>query len=212
LTDGNQWEFYDVFVRKPLDERRLLDVSISNDAAHECALKLLLLWHPNLASGQPVQPSAPVLGHSAERQPPPAAAEPSPSKPVPTPMVEGWVSLTELGTAAGAPAPASIRFSDGQEVSSTSWKSLLVETGKWLDGKGLLGKAPASIPSSPKRYLLHTVPKHQTGNEFNSPVHLTQSGAYLETHASAEYIVARTIQLLKAFGQDPARVYVRPRA
>ena len=209
LTDGNIWEFYDVFDRKPLEERRLLHVSISNDAAHESALRLLLLWRPNLATGQPVQPSEPVLVDSGEREPP-SSSEPSP-EPIASPPTKGWVALTELGTAAGAPPPASIRFSDGQEVSSTSWKSLLVEAGKWLDGKGLLGNAPASIPSSPKRYLLHTLPKHQTGNEFNSPVHLTQSGAYLETHASAEYIVARTIKLLRAFGQEPSRVYVRSR-
>ena len=70
LTDGNHWEFYKVFDAKPIEERRLLQVSISNDAAHECALKLLLLWHPNLASGQPVQPIDPVLADSTELQPP----------------------------------------------------------------------------------------------------------------------------------------------
>ena len=56
LTDGDQWEFYVCFGDpKPLEERRLLHVSISNDAAPEAALKLLLLWHRNLETGQPVQ-------------------------------------------------------------------------------------------------------------------------------------------------------------
>ena len=53
LTDGDRWEFYVCFGEpKPLKERLRLQVSISNDAPHACALKLLLLWHPNLASGQ----------------------------------------------------------------------------------------------------------------------------------------------------------------
>ena len=136
VTDGNHWEIYTVFDPKPLVERRLLQVSIANDAPHEAALKLLLLWRPNLASGQPVQPSAPVLADSVGPQPPSTAPEPSP-EPVAQPPWEGWIALTELGAAAGAPAPVSIRFADGQEASSTSWKSLLVETGMWLDGRGL---------------------------------------------------------------------------
>ena len=207
LTDGNIWEFYDVFDRKPLEERRLLHVSISNDAAHESALRLLLLWRPNLATGQPVQPSEPFLGDSGEREPP-SSPEPSPN-PAPPPA-DGWIVLTELDTPGGAPAPSAIRFVDGQEAMVKAWRSLLVETGMWLDGKGLI-PPDASIPSGRKRYLLHTMAKHPTGNEFVSPVRLPKSRFYLETHASAKQLVSQSIKLLKAFGQDPARVYVRPR-
>ena len=52
LTDGNHWELYRVFQPGPLEERRILDVSIADDPAYASALKLLLLWRPNLASGQ----------------------------------------------------------------------------------------------------------------------------------------------------------------
>ena len=62
LTDGNHWELYSVFERGQLDDRRILEVSIANTAAHTCALKLLLLWRPNLASGEPVPAAAPILG------------------------------------------------------------------------------------------------------------------------------------------------------
>ena len=54
LTDGDRWELYEVFKRGQLEERRILDVSISGMAAHECALRLLLLWRPNLETGKPV--------------------------------------------------------------------------------------------------------------------------------------------------------------
>ena len=119
--------------------------------------------------------------------------------------------LTELGNPKGTPAPASIRFADGQEVSSTSWKSVLVETAMWLDRKTLLGKAGTSIASGSKRYILHTAAEHPRGNAFRNPVPLTQSGCYLETHASAKEVVGHAIKLLRAFGQEPSRVYVRPR-
>ena len=61
LTDGDRWELYEVFKRGQLEERRILDVSISGMAAHECALRLLLLWRPNLESGKPVVASEPVF-------------------------------------------------------------------------------------------------------------------------------------------------------
>ena len=61
LTDGDRWEFYEVFKKGPLEERRILDVSISGMAAHECALRLLLLWRPNLESANPVAASEPVF-------------------------------------------------------------------------------------------------------------------------------------------------------
>ena len=212
LTDGNTWEFYDVFDRKPLEERRLLHVSISNDATHESALKLLLLWRPNLASGQPIQPSATVLADPVGLQPPPSPPAPASSKPVSPPSSEGWVALTEFDTPAGAPAPLSIRFSDGQEASiAKSWRSLLVETGLWLDRRGLI-PPDSSIPSSSKGYMLHPSPVQPTGKEFAAPVHLPKSGTHLETHGSAHGVVNRAHKLLKAFGQDPARVYLRPGA
>ena len=44
LTDGDRWELYEVFKRGQLEDRRILDVSISSMAAHEWALRLLLIW------------------------------------------------------------------------------------------------------------------------------------------------------------------------
>ena len=65
LTDGDRWEPYEVFKRGQLEERRILDVSLSGMAAHELALQLLLLWRPNLESGNPVVASEPVFSGGA---------------------------------------------------------------------------------------------------------------------------------------------------
>ena len=166
LTDGNHWEFYKVFDPKPIEERRLLHVSIVDDAAYECSLRLLLLWRPNLASGQPLQTSAPVLVDSAEREPPPIAPPPT----------EGWIALTELGDPTHTPPPSAIRFPDGQEAAVKSWKSLLEEISKRC---GL----------------------HPTGKRV-----------YPETNVSAKNAVKHALKRLRESDQDPARVYMRPRA
>ena len=60
LTDGNRWLLDDVSVFSG-GERRLLQISIANMPTHESALKLLLLWRANLATGQPVAANEPVL-------------------------------------------------------------------------------------------------------------------------------------------------------
>ena len=59
LTNGNRWVLDDVSDFS--GERRKLDVTIANLPAHQCALKFLLLWRPNLASGQPVAAEDPIL-------------------------------------------------------------------------------------------------------------------------------------------------------
>lgn len=211
LTNGDTWEFYVCFGEpKPLEERRLLDVSISNDAAHKCALEMLLLWRRNLASGQPIEPSAPVLAGPVA--PPPPRTEPSP-EPIAAPPTEDWVALTELDIPPGSQGPLSIRFEDGQEASTAkSWQSLLVETGMWLDGKGLI-PPDASIPSGRKRYVLHHKPIHPSEKKFWGPFRLPKSGTYLDV--GIEGTIARRIRaarmLLEGCGQDPARVYVRIR-
>lgn len=61
LTNGDRWELYEVFRQASLEERRILDLSISRDPPSACALKLLLLWRPNLELGAPVHASDPVL-------------------------------------------------------------------------------------------------------------------------------------------------------
>ena len=64
-TDGDWWQVYDLTTpNTQIDNRLILEISISNDAVHECAIRLLLLWHPNLASGTPVEAVIPVASHT----------------------------------------------------------------------------------------------------------------------------------------------------
>ena len=81
LTDGNHWELYKVFDPAPIEDRLLLNMSIADRPAHEVALKLLLLWQPNLASGQPVAANEPVLTTVTEPVTPQPVAEPEIERP-----------------------------------------------------------------------------------------------------------------------------------
>ena len=54
ITDGDQWELYDISRRGALQEKQILALQISASPSYQTALNLLLLWRPNLSSAQPV--------------------------------------------------------------------------------------------------------------------------------------------------------------
>ena len=143
LTDGNYWEFYEVFKQKRLEDRRLLQVSIAHDPTHECALKLLLLWRPNLSSVQPTQMNNPILAAESEsnleptkvpESTPESNSEPAKASPSSTPEPKNteWVALTDMfrgrvSGGAGAP-PLAIKFPDESENVIHAWRDVLVNT------------------------------------------------------------------------------------
>lgn len=58
LTNGDRWELYEVFREAPLDERRIVDVSLRREPAFDCAVKLLTLKRPSLERGEVLSPQA----------------------------------------------------------------------------------------------------------------------------------------------------------
>ena len=133
LTDGDQWVLYRVFAQKPLEDRLVLDLSIVNLPAHESALKLLLLWRPNLASGQPTEAAEPINRVNRPDPPPP-------------PPDRDWVSLTQFVPTPGT-KPAKLRLPSGDELGLTSWRGLFIELSEWLVRDGVLthDKCPCQL-------------------------------------------------------------------
>ena len=132
LTDGNHWELYKVFDPAPMEDRLLLNLSIADRPAHEVALKLLLLWQPNLAEGRPVAANAPVLTTATEPVTAQPVAEPEierPPAPPPEqtpepPPAAGWVPLPELVYAKGGQnpkPPKQVRLPDGSTCEIEFW-------------------------------------------------------------------------------------------
>ncbi len=142
LTDGNVWEIYTVFDQKPLPDRLILEANISYEPAHRCALKFLLLWRSNLAAGQPVAASEPLLivqetiTPTAEQTTSPGQFYKSTTIPKAS---EGWVSLAEIQTGGneitGYPkgrTPAEIRLPDGSTRIIKEWWHILREVAEYF--------------------------------------------------------------------------------
>ena len=205
ITDGNRWELYDVFRRGTLEERRILEVSVAGVPSHESALKLLLLWRPNLSSGQPVVANTPVV---EDRQPAatPAQVEQTSSPP---PVSSNWVALSEYNPPKGTRCPAAIRFWDGGEKPLAKWYELLTSVVEKLYANRLLTIQDVPLSGGGQKYRVHTEPFHPTGKPFVSPKTITGTPLFVEVHFSAPEARRQTRRLLEHFGLDPTDVHLR---
>ena len=216
VTDGNHWQLYRTFDPRPLAEKIVLDVRIDNTPAHKLALQLLLLWRPNLASGQPVAAREPLLGLTNVPQP---AATVAPETPLvtetpqqissePATIEPGWVSLPDFNPPGGSKPPQSIRFPGGRECEIKRWNDILVEVAAWLHSSGRLTPNDEPVSSSPKIYIVHSQPKHPTGNDFFQHKAIANGQISVNTHGSAIQMRNNTKTLLQHYGVNPADVHV----
>lgn len=212
LSDGDRWELYDVFKKDLLENRRILNVSVSTLPAHEIALKMLLLWRPNLSSGQPVQANEPITRQRPQDEP---APQPEGK---PDPMNEGaqqsedsprWIALPEFDP--DRSAPTAIRFPDGVELELPKLWELIYRTAHWLLENGHLTQDVIPVPAGHTRYLINNTPKHRNGRPFD-PSRLLQIGRtklYVFTAFGIRDAVRKTEKLLERCNQNPAEVFVR---
>ena len=210
LTDGDKWELYEVFKRGQLEERRVLDISIANTSPHEAALKLLLLWRPNLASGRPsVAASAPVLAQQPQPTPPSASAAPhhpaSVATPQPADDTGNWISLAEITTVTGQQPPIAVKFSDGQVQQIKYWWELLWAVSESLVKDGKLTAAHCPIPGIG---FINSAPVGPNGRHFGK-YREVPGGLYLNVNLNADTVVRHSKTLLTHFGVDPATVHLR---
>ena len=217
VTDGDVWEFYEVFKHVPLEDRRLLSRRVANTPAHELALRLLLLWRPNLASGQPATASAPLLDWTTVPQPavtvgpetPLATETPHPISFETTTIEPGWVSLPKYDPPNGTKPPQSIRFPDGRERKVKHWNDILVEVAAWLHSSGRLTAHDLPVSSSPISYIVHSQPKHPRGNDFYRHKTIADGQIWVATWVSASQSRNNSKTLLLHCGADPADVLLR---
>ncbi len=193
LTDGDHWELYEVFQRGQLEDRRILDISIATTQAYECALKLLLLWRPNLASGRPIKTEKPIVDRI-------------PNPPYPQP---GWVSLSSLVAKTRDASPKSIRFRDGNERQMRSWKQLVQYAVEWLSTQGILTEDKVPIASSNQRFIVHIRPIHPTGKPFKQQHFIAGTPFVIEGNISVTAAVNNTKKLLNHCGVSPDTVQLQ---
>ena len=205
LTDGNHWEMYTVFDQAPIEQRRILDVSIANAPAHEAALKLLLLWRPNLASARPVGANAPILDLVSE-QPLDWPDLPEPVRGSPT-GTGNWVSISDFRPDRGQNPPTAIRFSRGEAHPIAKWQDIVV---KVLEN--LIENSRFTVLDCPWRIgswtRVNTTPSGANGRNFSLPVQVAE-GIYVETSGNRYHLIDRSRNLWEAFGNGAESVELR---
>ena len=208
LTDGNRWELYDIFKRGPLRERRILEVSIDADPAHESALKLLLLWRPNLASGQqPVPANKPILRDARRPTPKPAVVE---EVPAPRPELPDGVVLSRYNPSTSTPCPAAIRFWDGSERKLKFWYEILTFVVEKLYTEGRLTDENIPVKSrSGSSHIVHTKPVHPAGKPFGNSKSIDGTPLFVEVKLNAPQVRQNAKRVLQHCDQNPADVYLQ---
>ena len=208
LTDGDHWELYEVFQRGQLEDRRILDVSIANLSAHELALKLLLLWRPNLSSGrltavEPKPMEAPVTK--------PALHSPAVSTPA-----TGWVAMSSFTVKRGTKHPTALKFLDGTEYTLASWRQLLLRTAEWLVLNGSLTSNIAPVLSgtdkgnAAKGYcIVNTEPMHPNGERFAEPRLLGDTSLVVNVSSNSASTAGNAKILLQHCGISPDTVWLK---
>ncbi len=207
LTDGNHWELYRVFDQAPIDDRRILNVSVVDRPAYESALQLLLLWRPNLTSRQPMKASEPIFAVNPE----PAPVEPPvPVQPATSPPPAGWVALSSFTNASGdKQLPLAIRFPDNSFEPLRYWFNMVEHTAAWLWSSRRLTAANVPVPASNQRYIVNTSAVHQKGNGFTNTGAINGTPLFVEKNISSRTAVSQTKALLTYCGVNPADVFVQ---
>lgn len=209
LTDGNHWELYKVFDPAPIDDRLLLNLSIADRPAHEIALKLLLLWQPNLASGQPVAANEPVLTTVTKPVTPrpvagpkvegPQAPTPAPGS-EPPPMGAGWVPLSEVASVTGKSPPTVAWFPGGSTREVSSWRNLLLSTIEWLWSNGSLTMNNIPVKGAKGAHIVNTDGKQPSGKPFINPQPIAGTPLVVNAYFSAARALDWSKRLLQERG------------
>lgn len=230
LTDGDIWEVYEVFKAGQLEERRVLNVAISATPTHEAALKLLLLWRPNLASGQPVAANEPALVGFLPQPQPEAAPAPQPqpsapasagvasaarSTPIPSPApeatpspAEGWRTLKDIQFQKGDSAPIEIWFSSGERKHISSWVDVWAETCQWLAANGRLNRESYYHPGSTAIHLVNKTGIHPNGSNFKG-TRRASGGFQINCNLGPPKVLHSSQFMLQETGMAPDAVQVR---
>ena len=215
VTDGNHWQLYRTFEPVPMADKIVLDVNISNTSAYECALKLLMLWRPNLSSGKATPAGEPLLVEWADEEivevtedmvekSLPSTPYPSPAPSNSPPSATGWIKLSDWNPPPKTSARATMRFPDGREETVRKWTNLLTVAGEWLNDSGKLAPVPKPILSGPTEKVLDT---DRSGFIASAPI--SGTGFWLNTHGNAGNLRRKTRVLLERCGVSPDAVWLR---
>lgn len=211
LTDGDRWEMYTVFDQRPIEDRRIVEVSIAQKPAYESALQLLRLWRPNMASGKPVPAGEPIFAKVTQAPPDDAVPDKPARRRIPAaPNAPSGVSLASYDPQnAHASKPPAIRFPDGIARNTRYWWQLPVFAAEWLWSNGQLTKDKIPVGMSNKSYFINTEAVHPSGKSFHAPQAISGTPLVFDKHGNRNAMVDRAKRLLEHCGVNPAEVRLK---
>ena len=188
-TNGDVWKVFDV-----LSQDLVLETSISRDRATDCAFKLLGLWRTSLIDGSlrtPVKLSSDKLNEPADHVRHDLGASELAGS-------DAW-TLASLKAEDGMPRSIAFPGEDPKELHAQ--KDLLVSVAEYLVRSGNLTARNAIHSSGSRRHIVHSLPRHPSGNPFVQPVKLA-NGLHLETSNSFSQTISFARKLLELYGRD----------
>ena len=207
LSDGDQWIFRN-FSGGLGDESYFLDLRLSQASPHESALKLLALWQPNLATGQPIEANEPVIAIDKTVAPPDPAPNPY-TKPIEhKPVPHESIPLSEYDAANDKKPPQFIILPDNSQVQITSWYEVLEQTCEWLIRAGHMPTNVSQVPSGPSRFMINHQAIHKDGKDFKNSKVLS-NGLFLEASSDKKSLISYSLRLLELCNQSSAPIYLR---
>ncbi len=229
ITNGDNWEMYDVFRRAPLDDRRILNISISADKPAKSVMRALVLWRPNLSlDGGPVKSSKPP-----PRIPSEAPRDTSVTH-APSMGSTGRTSVSESENVQSlygqrrrgetsssgekiqlndarvrGTKPRLIDFGQG-EIEVKLWRDVYFQSAEYLIREGRLSMEDCPVQTGlvDGQWEINSDPTHSSGASFATGEQLS-NGSWIEVgNRSAQNLVSCSRRLLQRFGVDPASVTI----
>ena len=215
LTDGNQWKLYDVFDKKPLSQRCIMDLNITSQTSHRLAIQFLLLWRTNIAPGSPIgatevinenQPESPYTSPSLTSEYPVKQSMDSQEESLiefsdPSP---DWTRLTEFVPQSKMPCPPMVRLHDRNEVDvpRLEWKQVFVVVAEYLVRSDIL-TAEKCLITPLTTFGIHTERYHKSAKRTLS------NGLHWRCYGGAPAVVRAVKRLMCELGQDPSKVWLK---
>lgn len=195
VTDGNTWEIHDL---REMGGKTILRITVGDGSPGEVARSLLALWRPALPTVE-VPPPSLIAPH-----PPPHRPSSPPPDAFSLQEIEEMIKARQIPRKSPSlhspqKAPQKVILPDGSEKPTRTWRDLLLAVVAWSQ-PWLGSKLPLTWPKTGQL----VVARDPSGMRAPKAV-----GPYwVETHASALYIVKSAGLILEQVGKDPSAVRV----
>ena len=195
ITDGNQWMLYDVFRPVPMEDKRVMDVTLTRDEPVDAALGLLTgLTLPKMGRRS-------TTGNANSPQEERTWGE------------DRWAAieaLEEPPTIEGA--GAQVRFPDQRTLDIKSWQDAVGKVAEWLVTSGRLAEGRLPLRVGDCLHGIHWEPIHHDGTRFYRKYEFTSPSGrrvYVHTHGHRKASVNYIRNMLSSCGVAAKDVWVR---